>query len=568
MDNKTKNMDKSSISEGKKGVESKESIEIKNLIEQMKQMEAENKKIKEENKKMEAENKKMEAENKKIKEEYKKIKEENQQMKEREVEFSKKEETLKQKKSIIDNKLKDIFNIDDITEQRLSKIHKNINEYRTARIMALEDRINKYKSKLTKDDKNNIDHLQEILVGKNIINQSEYISLESPFSFEFGKSINNDNFISFIEASIPALNSSDKKFKDNAIIFFKKLQNEINDFLYIPMLEDNTLCEFKKHIYLGILTNQYISNDYNPESLIEYIFYDESYFNDTTFCDIKFKIIRDENFIQSFCEYAKEYEFNLTLENIKDYMFSQTVKEAYLETCSEIFGKGANFVNMENIEKALNNVYDNVIKNLKFSKLEPFYYGVTLFNKKMIISNNFINNINRSQQDRKKVSYLAGLVMTILHEITHCLTNILPTYSNDFSELSNPFIRTFKKNISVYDFVTGKIKYKSHKNLENMLKEKIVDYKLIQDSGCLFESKLFAKFYSNKYLGSEYFLNKKNLEKSLKQFRKDYEDFILKAKKEKIDFLDKGTEVTFRRITDMFHYGRCLLDPGQPFIME
>ena len=167
----------------------------------------------------------------------------------------------------------------------------------TARIMALEDRINKYKSKLTKDDKNNIDHLQEILVGKNIINQSEYISLESPFSFEFGKSINNDNFISFIEASIPALNSSDKKFKDNAIIFFKKLQKEINDFLYIPMLEDNTLCEFKKHIYLGILTNQYISNDYNPESLIEYIFYDESYFNDTTFCDIKFKIIRDENFI-------------------------------------------------------------------------------------------------------------------------------------------------------------------------------------------------------------------------------------------------------------------------------
>ena len=36
MDNTTKNMDKSSISEGKKGVESKESIEFKNLIEQMK----------------------------------------------------------------------------------------------------------------------------------------------------------------------------------------------------------------------------------------------------------------------------------------------------------------------------------------------------------------------------------------------------------------------------------------------------------------------------------------------------------------------------------------------------
>ena len=77
----------------------------------------------------------------------------------------------------------------------------------------------------------------------------------------------------------------------------------------------------------------------------------------------------------------------------------------------------------------------------------------------MIISNNFINNINQSQQDRKKVSYFSRLVMTILHEVTHFLTNILPIYSDDFSGLSNPFIRIFKKNISVYDFVTRK-KYK------------------------------------------------------------------------------------------------------------
>ena len=69
-------------------------------------------------------------------------------------------------------------------------------------------------------------------------------------------------------------------------------------------------------------------------------------------------------------------------------------------------------------------------------------------------------------------------------------------------------------------------------------------------------------------MGSEYFLNKKNFEKSLNEFRKDYENSISKAKKEIIDSLDIGTEITFRRITDMFYYGRCLLDPGQPFIME
>jgi hypothetical protein len=333
------------------------------------------------------------------------------------------------------------------------------------------------------------------------------------------------------------------------------------------MLEQNTLCEFKKHIYLGVLSSQKDLED--QDSLTEYILYDDLHFNITSFHEIKFNIKRDEKFIKTFSDYTKEHEFKLNLETIKDYMFSQTIKEAYLETCREIFGNNASFVNMKNIEKALNKIYEDVIKNLKFAKLEPFYYGVTLYNKKVLISNNFDKNIKESILDRKKLSFMAGLVMTILHEITHCLSNILPLYSDDYNELSNPFIRTFKKNIAIYDFVTGKKEYKSEKNVKDMLKEKINNYKYIKDSGSLFESKLFTNIHTSSYLDSEYFLNINNLKQPLKIFKEGYNDFMGKSLENDLKYLNDKTSVSFRRTRDVFYYGRCMLDSVKEFmIME
>ena len=185
------------------------------------------------------------------------------------------------------------------------------------------------------------------------------------------------------------------------------------------------------------------------------------------------------------------------------------MKEAYLETCKSVFGD-ADFVNEKNIGSALDDIYENIIKkNMKLTKLEKGYYGVTIYSKKIFISNELTKNILESSFYETKVTYLGGLVKTILHEIIHCLTNLLPLLSTNYKELSNPFLRTFRKNVNTYDYVIGnKINENENDSMIEFLNNKIKNYELIEDSGELFESKLFGNNKKNKmdYITSEYFL--------------------------------------------------------------
>ena len=74
---------------------------------------------------------------------------------------------------------------------------------------------------------------------------------------------------------------------DNRVIvknFFHKIKDKINDFSLYPFLEDNTLWEFKKHIFLGAVSSQINGDDYSDP--IEYIFYTDSYFNESNFKEI------------------------------------------------------------------------------------------------------------------------------------------------------------------------------------------------------------------------------------------------------------------------------------------
>jgi len=102
------------------------------------------------------------------------------------------------------------------------------------------------------------------------------------------------------------------------------------------------------------------------------------------FEEIIFTIERSNLFIQSFHGYDKTYEFRLNLKNIKNYIFSEAVKEAYLKVCEEIFGREAKFVNKENIDDALNEIYEKIVKNMKVVKLEKYFYGVTIYSKKFL----------------------------------------------------------------------------------------------------------------------------------------------------------------------------------------
>lgn len=272
---------------------------------------------------------------------------------------------------------------------------------------------------------------------------------------------------------------------------------------------------------------------------------------------------RDDAFIKLFKNYKSDFYFILNFDILEKYIFSKSIRDAYLETCKTIFRKDATFVSEDNILKALKDIYEQVVKKIKFIKMEEGYLGVTIYSKKIFITNLFIQNIYGENDDQKKMTYLVGLILTILHEISHCLTNCLPLYSNDYKELSNPFIRTWKKNVKVYNLVVGNEDYEDTKNVNDILKEKIPNYKMIKDSGHLLESILFENMtnYKYNYLIAEYFLNMDNLDQSLKDFKNNYAIFVQKFNSsENLMKLNENSCVLFNKYSDCCFFGKCLLD--------
>ena len=101
-------------------------------------------------------------------------------------------------------------------------------------------------------------------------------NIKSPFKYKFGDQIDKNNFICFMESGLPTLYSNNDNIKGNVFKFFQEIQKEIQNFIYIPLIKDNSLCELKRHIFIGALNGQIKENDYN--SIMEYIFYTDEYF--------------------------------------------------------------------------------------------------------------------------------------------------------------------------------------------------------------------------------------------------------------------------------------------------
>ena len=486
--------------------------------------------------------KKIEKSKKEIKDKEEKLKIQEENVKKREKEVSQKEENLLLRE----------------------KVAYKISEAKDIRIAKLNDKIKEFKKEVYKNDILNmkqLEQLQEKLVG----NFNNYIfkrnKIQCPFKYKFGTEMDNETFISFIDKGLDTLYSGQQKLQEKAINFFINIKNLIPEPIYLPMLNNNSLCQFKKHIYLSLLTSQIEEDDYN--SLLEYIFYTDSYFNEQEFKEIILEAKRDDAFIKLFKNYKSDFYFILNFDILEKYIFSKSIRDAYLETCKTIFGKDATFVSEDNILKALKDIYEQVVKKIKFIKMEEGYLGITIYSKKIFITNLFIQNIYGENDEQKKMTYLVGLILTILHEISHCLTNCLPLYSNDYKELSNPFIRTWKKNVKVYNLVVGNEDYEDTKNVNDILKEKIPNYKMIKDSGHLFESILFENMtnYKYNYLIAEYFLNMGNLDQSLKDFKNNYAIFVQKFNSsENLMKLNENSCVLFNKYSDCCFFGKCLLD--------
>ena len=428
------------------------------------------------------------------------------------------------------------------------------------RIEELKKDIVEFKKKCDIEKQKKIDKLQDILTGccSSYFPKINYV--KSSFKHTFGSRIEDDKFLNFMEQGLSTLYSNVDNLRD-AKIFFKNISEKINDFLYIPLIKENTLCELKKHLFLGVVCSQLDGKDngFDYSEIFKYFFYTDSYFDESDFKEIEIKFQRNDKFVGVFPSYDKECKINLNLDILKKYIFSRTVQDALLETSKEIFGN-APFVNDVNIKNALESIYNEIIKKMRIAKLEQNNFGVTLYSKKIVISNFFCNKIAEEKSGEMKLSILAGFIITLLHEIVHCLTNYLPLYSSDYAELSNPFIRTYKKNIGVYNYVIGKTECKEQIDVLEFMENNIKNYELIKDSGSLFEKKIFGNDYKNNYTNSEYFLDIKNLEKSLNEYKEQHKLFMENVEKNKLTSLNEYTLIAFRRVKDNFYFGRCLLD--------
>lgn len=79
----------------------------------------------------------------------------------------------------------------------------------------------------------------------------------------------------------------------------------------------------------------------------------------------------------------------MNLETLEKYIFSRTVQDALLETCKDIFGEDAPFLNIENFKDALKKINNEIVKKMRIAMLEKDNFGVTLYTKKIVISNFF-----------------------------------------------------------------------------------------------------------------------------------------------------------------------------------
>ena len=213
--------------------------------------------------------------------------------------------------------------------------------------------IQTYKSSLEKDIKEKILKIQNLLRKCDRSNDSIKLinSIKQNFDYKFGNEINNTIFIDYMNKSLPTLFSWSKARRKQISDFFNQIG--IDDFLYIPMLNDDLLSKFKKHLFLGIINNQLIPM--RNEVARKFVLYTNKDFNEKAFdYSLEIELNRDENFLKYFCkDYSNYSKIKIDIKALKKYIFSNVIIDAYLLTSKEIFGKDATFVNRDNIKKAL-----------------------------------------------------------------------------------------------------------------------------------------------------------------------------------------------------------------------
>ena len=439
--NDNKNKEENEQMEKKHGIENQMQKQYEEMKQQYKEME---KKYKKENEEMEKKLKKETEEKEKLKKETeemeKKYNEMEQKLKKETEEKEKYKIVYKNENISIDQKLMNIIKkyqndlndgIDDLNEE-LKKINqqeekiktilfKMIDKIKNEKILDLlndiketfkmekkkfqlcfEKCIEKYKNSLPELTREKIDNIQNQLLNlKNNYTKNNNNCIKQNITHTFGDKIDNDTFIEYIQQGCENIYSWNQKKINDLDNFFKDVKYK--DFLCIPLLSnDDDLSEIKKHLFIGLVSNQKTQiNAPESKNILSSINLEQK-----TFTDYHMKFKRNKEFLDSITKnnfnneyYSKEtITINLSLSSVSTFIQSKTSTDNYLNVCKSIFGEDADFVNKNNIEKCLKKICKDIVNKIKKITLPQGYYGVTIYSKKIFISNIFDKAIEKKKR--------------------------------------------------------------------------------------------------------------------------------------------------------------------------
>lgn len=307
----------------------------------------------------------------------------------------------------------------------------------------------------------------------NIINIPEFI---------FGNEMDDKLFLTLFENIMKDIGNKKSENADGIKSFFNKIKF---DTLYSIFNNEFILSKIKKDIIIHLLIDKGLCNSKPDINLTESVNIIKG-LNDKEFSikkiDLEFNAVNSKN----------DQKFKLNKNSLKNFLTSEAIMSAIEETLknfedNKINNPGRNI---------LKNKSEEFIENTKFYSihLTDKIYAFTIYNGDIFINKKYIDIANNNN-DKRQLSALAIILLSIIHEFMHYLIRTL----SDNKTSKNYFLKT-------------KNRIKKSGTVE------------INESGNFLEKLLIGNYYGFFSIDAEYLLDINNYNVLFNIFCKEFQN--------------------------------------------
>ena len=252
---------------------------------------------------------------------------------------------------------------------------------------------------------------------KNMINIPKFI---------FGNEMNDSLFLSLFENIIKDIYNQKSENAGGIKSFFNKMKF---DTLYSIFNNEYIISKIKKDIIIHLLIDKGLYKSKPDINLTESLRIIKG-INDEEFSVKKINIEFNEVSLKN------NQKFKLDKTTLKQFLSSETIISAIEETLKHFEDDKINNAG----RNILKNKCDEFIENTKFYSIElnNKIYAFTIYNGNIFINKNYIDIANDNNNNKKQLSALAIILLSIIHEFIHYLVRTL----SDNETSRNYFLKT------------------------------------------------------------------------------------------------------------------------------